>query len=203
MPLREPVLDGPEPAEITTLLGAARHGDSEAAERLFRRVYSDLKRIAHRQLGGFSRRETLETTALVHETYLKLARPALGDFHDRVHFLAVASRAMRQILLDRVRARQAAKRGGGATPLELEKHEPAAPAAGLELEAVEQALGELEGLDPRLGRVVEMRFYGGMTYEEIGAALGLSDRTAKSDWRKARAFLESRLSSAGLGAAGA
>jgi RNA polymerase sigma factor (TIGR02999 family) len=188
------------PEGVTELLAAARDGDSRAWERLLDIVHADLKRIAHLHLRGRSRLETLQTTALVNETYLRLARPAGLASRDRVHFLAIASRAMRQVLVDRARARAAAKRGGGVAPLSLEDHDAAAPERGEELLALEVALAELERLEPRLGKVVEMHFYGGMTFEEMGEALALSDRTMKSDWRKARAFLESRLVTQGFGA---
>jgi RNA polymerase sigma factor (TIGR02999 family) len=186
---------------VTALLEALSRGERAAWDRLLAIVHADLRRIAHLQLRGRSRHETLQTTALVNEAYLRLARPAATSPRDRVHFLAVASRAMRQILVDRARARAAVKRGAGVAPLDLEKHEPAAPERGDELLALEEALLELENCEPRLGRVVEMRFYGGMTFEEVGMALELSDRTIKTDWRKARAFLEGRLLDQGIGPA--
>ena len=179
--------------EVTCLLAAVRAGDRAAEERLIALVYPDLKRIAHRQLRGKGRAETLQTTALVNEVYVRLAGPVIGSFNDRVHFLAVAARAMRQILVDRARARATGKRGGGVAALELDAERAAAPVRSEALLVLDDALVELERLEPRLGRVVEMRFFGGMTAEETGAALGLSDRTVKSDWRKARAFLEARL----------
>jgi RNA polymerase sigma factor (TIGR02999 family) len=185
------------PDEVGRLLAAVRAGDRAAEARLLELVYADLKRIAHRHLRGRGRGETLQTTALVHEAYVRLARPALSDFNDRIHFLAVSSRAMRQILIDRARARATVKRGSGLAPLDLESHDPAAPERGEDLLALDGALSELEQLEPRLGRVVEMRFFGGMTAEETGEVLGVSDRTVKSDWRKARAFLEARLAAGG------
>jgi RNA polymerase sigma factor (TIGR02999 family) len=184
---------------VTELLGAIARGDAGAWDRLLALVEADLRRIAHLQLRGRSRQETLQTTALVNEAYLRLARPATSSPRDRVHFLAVASRARRQILVDRARARAAAKRGGGAVAVDLDFHDPAAPERGEDLLALEAALVELERCEPRLGRVVEMRFYGGMTFEEVGTALDLSDRTIKTDWRKARAFLEGRLAAQGIG----
>jgi len=195
---------GPEasaPGEITVLLRAARDGDREAWDRLVAIVHTDLKRIAHLHLRGRGRRETLQTTALVNEAYFRLARYRSSDVNDRVHFLAIASRAMRQVLIDRARARAAAKRGGGVAEVDLEAHDPAAPERGDEMLALEESLVELERVDPRLGQVVEMRFFGGMTFEEVGAILGLSDRTIKNDWRKARAFLEGRLAAQGIGPA--
>jgi RNA polymerase sigma factor (TIGR02999 family) len=178
--------------EVTRLLAAVRRGDRDAEDCLLALLYPELRRVAHRQLRGKGRGETLQTTALVNELYVRLAGATLGSFNDRVHFLAVAARAMRRILIDRARARATAKRGGGVA-VELDVERVAAPLHDETLLRLEDALGELERLEPRLGRVVEMRFFGGMTAEETGAALGLTDRTIKSDWRKARAFLEVRL----------
>jgi RNA polymerase sigma factor (TIGR02999 family) len=186
-----------EPHEVTVLLEAVRAGDASAESRLLALIYPDLKRIAHRHLRGRGRGETLQTTALVHEAYLRLAGTSLARLRDRVHFLAVASRAMRHILVDRARSRVTDKRGGNAAKSALDLGQAAAPARGEALLALDGALAELERLEPRLGRVVEMRFFGGMTAEETGTVLGLSDRTIKADWRKARAFLSSRLASEG------
>ena len=184
---------------VTELLGGIARQEPGAWDRLLAIVEADLRRIAHLQLRGHSAAETLQTTALVNEAYLRLARPGGGSYQDRVHFLAVASRAMRQILVDRARGRAAVKRGSGLAPLDLDGRELAAPERSGELLALDQALIELERVEPRLGRVVEMRFFGGMTFEEVGDVLALSDRTIKSDWRKARAFLEGRLAAQGIG----
>ena len=192
---------GEGPEEVTALLAAIRRGESGAWDRLLAIVHRDLKRIAHLHLRRRERNDTLQTTALVNEAYFRLARPAADSIHDRVHFLAIASRAMRQIMIDRARSRIAAKRGGGLAPLNLEHHDFAAPERGDEILALEEALGELERLEPRLGQVVEMRFYGGMTFDEVGAALELSGRTIRTDWRRARAFLERRLGQQGVGPA--
>lgn len=189
----------PPPDEVTGLLAEVKDGNPLAWERLVALVYADLRRIARAHLRGKGRRETLQTTSLVNEAYFRLARPKEGSFNDRVHFLAVASRAMRQVLLDRARSRAAAKRSGNEVALDLDAHHPSVPVRGDELLVLDAALVELETLDPRLGRVVEMRFYGGMTAEEAGLVLGVSDRTVKSDWRKARAFLEARLAAQGIG----
>ena len=170
--------------EVAGLLSAVRRGDRAAWERLVVLVHADLKRIAHLHLRRRGRGETLHTTALVNEAYFRLARPAGTDARDRVHFLAIASRAMRQVLVDRARARRAAKRGGGIDATGLDGHEPAAAdERGDDLLALEGALLELEQLEPRLGQVVEMRFFGGMTFEEVGEAL---ERLAKLDERQAR-----------------
>jgi len=183
-------------AELTELIGQARAGDAAAGDRLFAAVYADLHRLAARQLrmadGGGMR-----TTSLVHETYLKLARPEALAVADRAHFFAVAARAMRQISIDRVRARWAGKRGAGIADATLD--DAGAQIADddqrdlADLLALDAALGRLEALDARLARLVELRFFAGMNLEEAGTVLGLSERTLKRDWRRARAFLHGAL----------
>lgn len=187
------------PDEVSALLDALRAGDPQAHDRLFGLVYDELKRIARRRLACFRPGETLNTTALVHEGYMRLARPGAGErLESHVHLLAVASRAMRQILIDHARARQAAKRGGEAVVLATPPDELAGPAdRSQELLALDEALIRLERLAPRLGRVVELHFFGGMTFEEVGEALAVSNRTVKRDWRKARAFLYAELAETG------
>lgn len=180
-------------AELTELIGQARGGDPGAADRLFAAVYADLHRLAARQLragdGGGMR-----TTSLVHETYLKLARPEALDVADRAHFFAVAARAMRQISIDRVRAHWAGKRGAGRADATLATDAGPSDQRDLaDLLALDAALGRLEQLDVRLARLVELRFFVGMNLEEAGAVLGLSERTLKRDWRRARAFLHGAL----------
>jgi RNA polymerase sigma factor (TIGR02999 family) len=185
-----------EPGDVTQLLAAARVGDAAAAERLFAAVYADLKRIARRQRAGQPPGATLSTTALVHEAYLRLARPGNLDLNDRTHFFAVAARAMRQIVVDNARRRSADKRGGGELAVELDEGRIAAeegfaavPGREAELLALDGALDKLEQVDDRLARVVELRFFAGLTFEEIASGMGLSDRTLKRDWRRAKAFL--------------
>lgn len=180
---------------ITGLLAAARDGDGEAADRLFALVYSELHRMAHRQLGKAA--ETLRTSDLVHETYLKMAQGQSATPRDRGHFFAVAARAMRQILVDHARRRQAQKRGAGLRPDVLDDERLGADTRLEEILAVNTALGRLEGLDPRLARLVELRFYAGLSVEETAATLAVSDRTVKRDWRRARAFLYRELAAAG------
>jgi RNA polymerase sigma factor (TIGR02999 family) len=186
-----------EEASVTRLLAAARGGDATAQERLYALVYDDLRRIAHRQLGASAPGDgTLQTTALVHEAYLRLARHQRESaIADRVHFFALAARAMRQILIDGARRRRAEKRGGGVKPIDLDALPIAVPVltAAEDLLALDVALTQLETQDPRLGQLVECHFYGGMNFEEIGSLQGLSERTVKRDWRKARAFLYARL----------
>lgn len=178
----------PAPDEVSGLLAAVRSGDEAARDRLFALVYKDLRVIAHRELAR-RRGATLSTTALVHEAYLKLDRLGGWSPQDRGHFLALASRAMRQILVDAARARLADKRGGGATRLSLDAHEIAVDDQAEELLAVHAALEKLADSEPELARLVEWRFFGGYSVEEIAEARGVSGRTVKRDWRTARAFL--------------
>jgi len=179
----------PPDGDITGLLAAFRDGDRGALDRLFPIVYRELRERAHRQLAGRRSGDTLSTTALVHEAYLKLTGSAHQTYEDRIHFFAVASRAMRQILVDYARRHAAAKRGSGDRPLSLDPEAVPGPARSEELLELDEALAKLERLDERLGRVVELRFFGGLSVEEVGDAMGVSPRTVKRDWRKARAFL--------------
>lgn len=178
----------PSDGDITGLLAALREGDRAALDRLFPLVYRELHDRAHGQLARHRPGDTLSTTALVHEAYLKLTDSAHQTYQDRVHFFAVASRAMRQILVDYARRRMAVKRGG-APPVTLDPEVVGDPGRPEELVALDEALVRLEALDERLARTVEMRFFGGLSVEETAAALGVSPRTVKRDWRKARAVL--------------
>ncbi len=178
----------PESEHITELLEAVRDGDDASMDRLFEAVYQDFKRRAHFQLAGAS--PTLNTTALVHESYLKLAGSANQDWQDRAHFFRVAARAMRQILIDRARRHLTRKRGAGAVPLDLEGLEVATSDSDRSAEtlmALDEALSRLAEQSPRLAQVVELRFFGGLSVEEAAGSLGVSDRTVKRDWRLARA----------------
>jgi RNA polymerase sigma factor (TIGR02999 family) len=172
--------------EVTRLLRAAHGGERAALERLVPLVYEDLRRLARRQLGHEYGERTLDATALVHESYLKLGPGAMAA-RDRAHFLAIAARAMRQVLVDHARDRKAAKRGGGLW--ERTTLTDGAWAGAFEPDgmlALDEALGELE---PRQRQVVECRFFGGMEEQEIAVALGVSERTVHRDWVKARARL--------------
>jgi len=176
----------PVETQFARLLSAWRGGDREASDRLFSLVYGELHALAHHQVRNSRPGDTLSTTALVHETYLKLARGA-GPV-DRHHFYALAARAMRQILVDYARLHATAKRGGGLRITSLDGEEPAiAPA--VEVLALEDALAELAEVDERLGRLVELRFYAGLSIEATAEAMALSPATVKRDWRTARAFL--------------
>jgi RNA polymerase sigma factor (TIGR02999 family) len=184
--------------EITRLLAAARGGDRGASDVLFGRVYRELHALAHRQLSARGRPgETLGTTALVHESYLRLAQPAGLSAADRAHFFNLAARVMRHVVVDYARRRDAAKRSGEVIRIEVEK--PWEPAAGddarltEDLLALDAALERLAAESPRLARLVELRFFAGLGFAELGELQGLTERTAKRDWRKARAFLLAEL----------
>jgi RNA polymerase sigma factor (TIGR02999 family) len=180
-------------APLTELLQAWSAGDAAAREALLPRVYGELRRRAH----GYLRRErpghTLQPTALVHEVYLRLASQHV-EWQDRGHFFGLASRLMRRILVDHARQEGRAKRGGGAFKVELsEDVAGAAPAADVDLAALDEALEELSRLDPRQGQIVELRYFGGLSIDETASVLGLSPATVKRDWTLARAFLHQRL----------
>ena len=175
--------------DTTQLLLSARGGDRAAFDRLFAHVYGELRDIAHRRLAGYRYGETLGTTALVHETYLRLVDAARVGAGDRAHFLAVAARAMRFILVDYARARTAAKRGGLAADVPLDAVQRAADERAAELLALADALEELQAVDARLSDVVDFRFFGGLTFDEIAEATGRSVPTVKRDWTRARAWL--------------
>jgi RNA polymerase sigma factor (TIGR02999 family) len=169
-------------------LSRIREGDEVALRLLFDAVYDDLRRRARQQLRRNPASPTLNTTALVHEAFIKLASGS-SSFEDRSHFYHAAARAMRQILIDNARRRRAAKRGGGAAPFSLDAGQVAIEDHAEELLALDEALQRLAREDPRLVRVVELRFFAGLSVEETGAALDVSERTVKRGWRLARAFL--------------
>lgn len=174
--------------DITGILSAWGRGDARAIDRLFPLVYEELRALARRRAGR-GRGETLRTTALVHEAYLRLVDQNGASFENRRHFFAVAAKVMRRLVVDHARDRAAVKRGGGAAPVTLDDEAIAAPAGSVDLLVLDQALGRLEGLDPRLGRLVELRYFAGLTLAETAEAMELSPATVKRDWFKARAFL--------------
>jgi RNA polymerase sigma factor (TIGR02999 family) len=180
--------------EITAILIDWRRGDVEAVRRLFPLVYDQLRAMAHRQLRKGPRSGTLETAGLVHEAYLKLVEQSRAELNDRQHFFAVACKAMRHILVDYARSRATDKRGGGGIATTLDEGSAAVDPRAVEVIAVDQALGKLEALDPRLVQIVEMRFFGGLSLEETAEALGVSERTARRDWQRARVLLRAELS---------
>jgi RNA polymerase sigma factor (TIGR02999 family) len=178
----------PRDPEITRLLASLQDGDAEALNALFPIVYADLRSLARNQLRGGAR-GTLNTTAVVHEAYLRFAGNEGLAVRDRGHFFALAARAMRQIVIDHARRHLAGKRGGGAAHTLLEDADVAVESRAGELLDLHAALGRLEALDARLGRVVELRFFAGLSVEEAAAAMDVSAITVKRDWRKAKAFL--------------
>jgi RNA polymerase sigma factor (TIGR02999 family) len=174
---------------VTRLLDAWRNGEPDAADRLFTVVYDDLRLLARRQLARLRPGQTLAPTALVHETYLKFSKRAAPEAVDRLHFLNLAARAMRHIVIDHLRRKRSRKRDGGIQ-VPLETGAVAVDGSPVDLLAMSDALTALERLDPRQARVVELRFFGGLELKEIATMLDASERTIKRDWQKARAFLE-------------
>jgi RNA polymerase sigma factor (TIGR02999 family) len=184
------------PSEVTGLLQAWRRGDPEAGERLLGIVYAELQRIARRHLARENRGHTLQTTALVHEAYLRLLGQRGVDWGDRAHFFAIASTMMRRILVDHARARLSGKRAHREAPLSVATGLPAAGGREVELLDLDRALDLLAGEQPRTARIVEMRFFGGLENSEIAAVLELSERTVEREWSYARAWLRRELTRA-------
>lgn len=176
-------------ADITRLLEQAREGDDAALDRLFETVYQQLRAIAHNRRERWYLDDTLNTTALVHEVYLKLVGQDSVHWRDRAHFFAAASRAMRHILINYAEKRRAAKRGGGQSPEPLEHNPIADDDTASELIALDQALRGLDRLEPRQARVVECRFFAGLPVPETAEVVGVSEATVKRDWALARAYL--------------
>lgn len=179
--------------DTLALLRARRSGDDSAVDALFARMYEELRSIARQRLRSFRPGDTLNTTALVHEAYVKLVDQDGADLHDRAHFLALASRAMRFVLVDHARAKSAAKRGGGAEDVPLDAIQIAAAERAHDLVQLDGALRSLAEADARLAEVVEMRFFGGLSHEEIATATGRSVPTVKRDWTRARTWLYSAM----------
>ena len=181
--------DRPE-SDVTRLLEEFAGGDAGALDRLFPLVYEELQRVAHGQMQRESAGHTLDTTALVHEAYVKLVKhPPHVQWRSRIHFFAVAARAMRQILVNHARTRGRIKRGGEATQISLDEAVVMVDARSGELLALDQALERLEALDARQSRVVELRYFGGLSIEETAQVLKVSPVTVKRDWTTARAWL--------------
>lgn len=182
-----------DPGSVTTRwLQTAPEGRA-AMPDLVPVVYDELKAIARRQLSKLPRSATLQTTELVHEAFIKLTAVAEPDWNDRCHFLAVAATAMRHLAVDHARRNSSLKRGGGQPALTLTRLDPAAPRPAAFVLDLDEALTRLEDLNPRLSRVVECRFFGGLTEKETAAALAVTDRTVRRDWVKARAWLHREL----------
>jgi RNA polymerase sigma factor (TIGR02999 family) len=182
------------PHEVTRLLVDWREGDQTAFDRLLPLVYDELHRMAAHYMRGERPGHTLQTSALVNEVYLRLADYKQMQWQDRAHFFAVAAQAMRRILIDFARARQNLKRGGGAERVSLDEALVVTPAGGTDLLALDEALGRLDKLNPRQARMVELRYFGGLSEEELAEVLGVTTRTVRRDWSLARAWLYRELS---------
>ena len=176
-------------SEITQLLKAWGGGDQNALERLAPLIYRELHRMARGYMQRESGDNTLQATALVNEAYLRLLGAGGVNWQDRAHFFAISAQMMRRILVDAARARRSEKRGGPAAKLNLDEVPAVAPSRGNELVALDDALNELTKLDPRKARVVELRFFGGLSVEETAGVLQISPQSVMRDWKIARAFL--------------
>ncbi len=179
--------------DVTILLAGLTKGDREAASKLIPIVYAELRRLAV----GYMRRErrdhTLQATALVHEAYLKLVEQRAVDWQSRAHFFGIAAQVMRRILVDHARGHLWDKRGGGERAIPIDEALVFAPEQSLELVKLDEALERLTKLDPRQGKIVELRFFGGLTVEQAADLLGISPKTVKRDWSMAKAWLHGKL----------
>lgn len=180
-------------SDTTQLLRAWADGDSHALEQLTPRVYRELRKVAAHLLQNERPGYSLQSTELVHEVYLRLVRAQDVDWQHRAHFFAVSATLMRRILLDRARRRDAAKRGGKALPLDLEKSVDVAQTQARELLALDDALDALAEVDPRKARIVELRFFGGLSVKETAEVVKVSSDTVLRDWKLARAWLLTEL----------
>lgn len=176
-------------SDVSRLVRESRAGNSAALSKLIPLVYDELHRLA----AGYMRREqpgqTLQTTALVHEAYVRLMQQRNLKWENRAHFMAIAANLMRQILVERARGRRAEKRGGGSVRVTYDESMSPAVKSSVDLLALDEALARLEAFDPRRARIVELRFFGGLTLEEMASTLGVSPATVKRDWSVARAWL--------------
>lgn len=184
------------PSVVSELLTKWKAGDEAALDALLPLVYRELRQVAHRYLRRERRDHTLQSTALVHEAYLRLKMQGKQELENRAHFLAIAAQLMRQILVEYARRRKAAKREGG-NRLVLEDVSELFTNKSVDLVALDDALKELFRLDARQGRVVELRFFGGLSTEETAAVLGISSATVKRDWATARVWLQHEISRSG------
>jgi RNA polymerase sigma factor (TIGR02999 family) len=179
--------------QVTELLGRWRTGDREALDSLIPLVYGELRRIAQNYLRHERPEHTLQSTALVHEAYVRLIKQDVPQWQNRAHFFAVAAQLMRQILVDHARAYRAGKRGGGACKLALEEAEKDASRVDVDIVALDEALKTLSAMDAQQSRVVELKFFAGLSIEDTAEVLGISPSTVKRDWITARAWLHREL----------
>lgn len=176
--------------DVTELLLVWRGGDEAALARLTPLVHDELRRMAHRCMGGEHAQHTLQTTALVNELYLRLVDARRVNWQNRAHFFAMAARLMRRVLVDAARSRRAGKRGGDVVRVTLDEPAVAAPDRAADLLRLDEALEALATRDARKSQVVEMRFFGGLSLEEVAGVLGVSTKTVQRDWEFARAWLQ-------------
>ena len=188
-------MDAPSVSQqrVTELLLQWAHGDNAALAELTPLVYEELRRVAHHHLGGQRRDHTLQTTALVNEAYLRLADQTNPRWQNRAHFFAVAARAMRQILVSYARSQRAQKRGGGALKVDLNEAAVVSPEQSKEIIELHEALEQLSALDSRKAQVVELKYFGGLNYDEIAEVLKISRITARRDWEFAKVWLYTEL----------
>ncbi len=183
------------PSDVTQLLQRWSDGDRDALDQLVPLVYEHLRRVAHQRVRHEDASPSLNTTGLVHEAYLKLVDLRRARFRDRAHFLAMASRVMRRLLIDHARARRAARRGGGIAAMELGEALAISDPQADALSELDEALQRLEQIDPRQSEILEQRFFGGLSLEETAEVVGVSLATVKRELRFARAWLAAELSS--------
>lgn len=183
-------MSSPNSGEITALLGRWSQGDAQAFSELVSVAYDDLRAIAHRRLMASGRGDTLSTTALVHEVFLRLVgREGAGQWESRAHFYSFASRAMRHILVDHARKAHAERRGGGQVRIPLEETAVAGADGPADVLGVDEAVSRLAERAPRMAQVVELRFFGGLTVGEVAETLETSVRTVEREWTRAKAYL--------------
>lgn len=197
VPVQSPVMTPPEREatchDATLLLERVEHGDAKAADELLQIVYDELRAIAGSYLRGDRGKHTLQPTALVHEAYLKLVRSSDAEWRDRAHFRAVASTAMRQILINYAEAKRAAKRGGDAKRVAMDDVDTLLGGGAFDLMGLDEALNDLQSIDARQCRLVELLFFGGLEMAQAAQLLDVSQRTAERSWRQARAWMRARL----------
>jgi len=191
---RPPAQMQPQSEQITQLLQSWSQGDPAAIEKLVPLVYDELHRLAQRYMADERPSHTLQTTALVNEAYLRLVDSAHASWEGRTHFFGVCAQVMRRILVDWARSRQALKRGGDVSSLDLDEALAAAKQPGTDLVAIDDALQALTAIDPRKGQVVELRFFGGLSVKETAELLKVSPETVQRDWKLAKSWLRRELS---------
>ncbi len=190
---------GPPMADLDRMLRSAQEGDPKAAQELSALLYEELRELARRQMAAERSGHTLQATALVNEAYLRLVADKDGTFADRDSFFAAAANAIRRVLVDHARKRAREKRGGGRARVPLDGLDVAEPLADGELLELDEALVSLARIDPTKARIVELRFFAGLTVPEIGTVLGASESTIQREWRMARAWLRDQMEGSGGG----